>query len=1494
MKGGTCKMSMAGLGSPYWYEWEIGLLECLNMMRDVTVKSVVLQSSDFVSLDDVVVNYNDGSIVNIQVKHTDCNDNFTYSFLSSESESLLQKLSQEWLSKKKSNNIREIRIVTNRKWGPVKSDGKCSFEDFVTKVFPILQKDYDYDGQDLSQELSVKWFKEQLVDLGEQAAEFVRILSFVKEGDLSSVNLEIGKKVAGILGTDRKEPIKRATDSLLAKLEIWSTSRRKCQEIFRNDIYEALCVKSINLPKYELYPEKPIFPSRKSFVQSFMSTIRLCDKKMYFLQGLPGSGKTNFVSYLAQLEDSIVDFRFYTYLPVNKEHPSFSDDEGFYSGDLLWGSILTQLKDKFEKIGKLYECEFPLIYSYLSVTEKREQVLKYLPIYANAIGRTCYVFIDGLDHAARANNARETFLSQLPLPEEIGDNVKIILVGQPVNDKYPKRLLRNKQIEYINLPILEESDIIILLSSHEIDVPGVDISTLAQSIVSVVGNNALNLMFAIYEVKKMSRGYTFDLIMACLQERHLNSQIDRYYEWIVSSVDRCVLLLKIEIIFAFASQKISITHIAEICDVKVEEVVFVLNQMYPLVISEGEEYYTFHNDVRLFFKDNIIRDSNFESLAISIYNMITSYESLGGYKYDILYGLSYELCNKKYLFDLFSPEYIINSIQYGVSITKIIQQFQDLTHVLADLDNLDNIVQISLAASTISQYINCAQYYDKEILFDERYSVEYITESEKYILDYHKEIDVIVYDIYTLLKKGFSSRAKKLFEEYLSKSLLDSFLKFSSDEPNHSFYERSGYVCRYFAPHILKHEDICDKRNYAFFVKGWLEASSKFVDYSETGIQATLTFRSYYPDDFDKYIVDICSEDLEYNAFNFLYESLSEHDVSISSLIELCVKGILSGYNVSNLQKKVLERRDEILTSNDFKYNKDRISCFFKMYFCVSQNSPIQLDIPQLYLEVLEKSHINPKDRGYDVALAQFSLAKREINFYYEYCSTGIKNQVQYIYETVFFSHKYGAGSCNDCNWYEIRHFLLKVLYSYYKKADIPLVSKICNGIKHLFTWENAAYVKELSNLFYIASAKDDFVEIAKHWCGSDGILWDQSYDCIEEISNDIVEILDKFGLHSQSKVIKKMVSFRLFGYVGHKDYSLNSLLDCYKLMPLNEDKLIKYGMELLTISDKADSIGDNRRSWEVAYEVFKTAVELGVPYVNALFEIKNNPNEFYNWREHLLDAYYTQLSNKEWADDEMIALYSIVNAWINVNIESSMTHYDNNTEYLYRYNRRIIEKIQCKELREKLMKLGNCSPTPDHEQDTSALIVEHKVNYKDIIEDISNRGYDYSVEQKIISTFADPHNNQSYLLINVGQAIEISDHIDFISNCVIEYIVKRRKYGYRGDGLIQLIEEYHRYFSYRDWMRLYENIVSSVSALDIDAFYNVNDDIETLCLYYINSVHPNHLEELCSRELDMHWKWLSACGLINQHPYELAIDFSINTLYDFAKYQLGSIELDS
>ena len=45
-------MYNSGIGTPYWFEWEIGILECLNMLQDISIESVILQSTDFQALDD--------------------------------------------------------------------------------------------------------------------------------------------------------------------------------------------------------------------------------------------------------------------------------------------------------------------------------------------------------------------------------------------------------------------------------------------------------------------------------------------------------------------------------------------------------------------------------------------------------------------------------------------------------------------------------------------------------------------------------------------------------------------------------------------------------------------------------------------------------------------------------------------------------------------------------------------------------------------------------------------------------------------------------------------------------------------------------------------------------------------------------------------------------------------------------------------------------------------------------------------------------------------------------------------------------------------------------------------------------------------------------------------------------------------------------------------------------------------------------------------------
>lgn len=1479
-------MHIAGSGTPYWYEWEVGMVECLKMMNDTSIESVILQSVDFQSLDDVIINYCDGSIVNIQVKHSDIGENFTYSTLTDGEKPMLEKWAKEWQQEKNNYSIKEIRVITNRQWGSGASGKKCSFKKFVTEVYPKLQLDYEYKSTIPNETAACEWFKKQISYLGDDAFDFIKTLNFYQEDNLEDIELKIRKLVAEILGTEKKEAVNASTDSLLAKLSTWSTSRRKKREITREDIYNTLCTASANLPNYEIYPEKPIFPSREAFAKLFIERLQSSEKKIFFLQGLPGAGKTNFISYLAQLENSIVDFRFYTYLPVNKEYPSFSDDEGYYTGDLLWRSLLTQLKAYFEKQNMLYELNFPLKYNYLSVTEMREMVLKYLPLYAKTVGHTCYVFIDGLDHAARSRNARNSFLSQLPLPNEIDGDVRIVLVGQPINDKYPHQLIKNDQIEYIDLPTLEEPDIIMLLSNEGIIIPNIDTSSLAKSIISIVGNNALNILFAVYEVKRMPAEYSFDAITECLCERKLNCQIDRYYDWIVSSITDCdALLLKIKMIFAFASQKISAQHIANMCGVNLEDTVISLNKLYPLILCDSDGYFTFHNDVRLFFKETMVSNSNYDTLALSIYNKIIDNDALGKYNYDISFGLILELENKEFLFELFSPEYIIKSIQYKIPVNKLVQQFHTITQLVAESGSLDNIDKISFAASTISQYVNNIQFNQKEDLFYSDRMQSNKTESEKYILSVHEKINVIVNDVYYLLKKGLHDRATKIFDEYLGEITLNEYLCGNQDNSDRDYCEHCGYICRFFATSILEQESDIESADYVAFIKGWLDASSEFVKVED--IKTTFSFKNYCFEFLNDYTLNICKKELVPEAFDCLCEIyMSGSNKPISSLVDLCVNGVLFKRNIDELQKTIFERQSDILTSKEFKYDTDRIRYYIKAYFCMFILTENSNEIPKLYLDILQKNHITPDHRGYIPAISQFDLAQKIFKEFFE-GNIDYDNQVEIIYSTAYFTQRHGSGSCSDCNAYEVRKFLLKVLFSIHSNNENKIeLLKICDSIKGLFVWENAMYINELSQLFYIAGAENDYLEIANHWCGDEGILWDYSYTDVEYIGMDVVYILNQFGKVSEAQVIEKCILFKLFGYVDHKDYSLNGIIECYKYVPLSEEKLLNHGMQLLTISDKASSIGDNRLAGEINNILFETASSLGVMYISALFELKNTPEEFYGWRNCFLDVYFKNMSREELPDSELVALHSIVNAWINCDIESSIEHGYNQTEHLQHYNYKIIEQIKDEDIRNELLSFGNNLPIS--ENNTNDYVIQTVDADDSIINEIRQKGYCIETEQKINAMFSDIYGRHETLLIDIGEIIDVSQNHEFISNCVVEYITKKRKYGYRMAGLIQLIEVYHKYFSSTDWIKLFDNIVSSISTSNMEDFYCINEDIEILCLYYFKATNVNKLSGLCLDMLKTHCEWLTSCGLIKLKTYDLQIDTSIDSLASFANYQLG------
>lgn len=1486
-------MISSGIGTPYWYEWEIGIIECLHMMTDLSIESVTLQSSEFQSLDDVVIKYTDGSITNIQVKHTDVECNMTYSSL--EQDGMLNTWALEWDKEKNYHKINKICIITNRKWGSNSSGGKCSLSDFIKKVLPKLKEDLMFSGENEKEKNAIEWYKNTIKLSCEETNKFIRVLEFKNEEDLSGLESEIKKILIQLFGTDKDEVIRNGIDRLRSRLETWATSRREKPEITREDIYRVLCDPCEDLPKYELYPQKPIFPSRIEFAKSFIMQLMESNKKIAFLQGAPGSGKTNFISYLAQLENTIVDFRYYTYLPVNMESPSFSDDEGFYDGKTLWSSILYQLKKKFEELNVLSELRFPLLYDHLSVTELRLYVLKYLPIYAKKCSKTCYLFIDGMDHAARTSDNRNTFLSQLPRPDEIEEGVKFIFVGQPINDKYPNWLLNKSSVDYYELPLLLNDDIKTIIEKEKIEIDSVDVDTLATSVVRVVGNNTLNVLFAILEIKKMSTSIDFDNIISTLESHGLNGYIDRYYEWIVSAIntDSEVTLLKLEAIFAFSSRKIPVNNLALICETDIVNVECVLHKLYPLIVSDAYGYYVFHNDVRLYFKETVRSNSNLINIIDSISAIILKNTALCEYKYDILFDLSIESQNLNKIFEFYNPDYIIESINYQISINKLVNQFKRVVELMNCNRGLDVIHKLSLVATSISKLIECVRYYEKENQFIEDEMPQRLTLSEKYVLNPSTKIKQITNDIYQLLKSNAFERASKLFDEYLCNNEITELL--SDDETNKNDFDKIGYIYRTFNPDVLFNLPV--EKCYVSFVSGWLEASVNYC--SKSDLQQTFTFKKCKISDLYKYVSDIIrnpklSNDSVICLSEFLCKLLG---VSLHTLTELCYFMILKRIPSESIQAVIYNSLSQMqyidsLESDDFlDYKVHGVLCYFKIYFCLyNYNQTIKWDT--IYEETIKRKHITSDDRGYKPAIALKELSMRLFKIFYDKDSS-YDDLLKVTYDLTFFIQMYGAGSCSDCGAWEVIPYLKSILLQFFiNNPDYPNMTKLCNNLMQVFIGKAAIYVDELAQIYYLSGNKKLYLQIAEHWCGAKGIVWKNEYNDIESICGKIIKLLNKFTEFKFANEIKIREQIKLLGYVGHKDYTINGLLECYKHLPNNERKIMNYGMELLSISDYVNEMGDNRIN--VYDELFDVANELGYEYLDALFELKNTPDDLVYWRQRLLETLYNKIDKLSSDDSQLFLLYKLTNAWINAEVEQHALRYKNvELETLYDYNKKLIKLISNPNLKEKLLANGNCTPTYNN-TDLYQSISNHENKYLYIIDQLDSYGYTSEFENEFSIIINNSDASLYRLIIDVMEHIPDQNKKHFISKYVIPYLHLKNDYGYYSNGQKYIIEHIYLYLDKEEWIELFKDISDRIfkAMNDFDYFYSINEDLEFFTLHYYLQNHLDLIEQLFTEKCNMHFSFISSAGTLEVNHRKLIIDDTINTFSDFVKKQLGNVSL--
>lgn len=1469
-------MYNSGIGTPYWFEWEIGILECLNMLQDLSIESVVLQSTNFQALDDVVINYTDKSILNIQVKHTDVDDNFTYSFLSSSEKSLLNELSLEWKNNKNDYNFRGIQIVTNKKWGTQKTDGKCSMDDFISKVFPRLQDDYNYASADRYEQNAIEWYKKNLeIKLNQQeAACFTKIFSFRKESCLADVEEKIRLKIGEILGTDNSDAIALCLNSLLAKLKIWATSRREKQEITRENVYGALCYTEPDIPSYELCPEKPILPSRQRFAAGFIESIKKNSNHIIFLEGLPGCGKTNFISYLSQMDESIVDFRFYTYLPVNKVDGSYSDDEGYYLGKTLWKSILVQLKKKFEENNLLSVVKFPLIYQFMSPSEMRETVIRFLPEYAKCIGRPCYFFIDGLDHAARSKDARNSFLSQLPRPEEIEDDFYFVLVGQPINEGYPSWMRDNKSITYFNMPALDTDDVVILLKQSGVVESTVDLENLAKSVISIIGNNVLNIMFAILELKKMVLPLSFDSIERELNCRFLNKQIDKYYDWIIGSQEKSLLFYKIEAIMAFASNRINACYIAEMAGCEHDEAVFTLNGLYPIIVCEDDEYFAFHNDVRLYLQNEIIHNSNLKVITESIINRIQQDRKLWKYRYDISFNLLASCKDINEVLNLIDVEYVMDSALYGISFDRILQQFI-LAHQLP-IDNLEDLCMHSSAVSLcLAQYANCIQYYAKEADYFEQQSISKKTKAEKYCLVIEKDLEQIISDISFVAKAGFE-RGHKLFDEYLGGYSIEVLLK---GELKRETLVNAGYIYRCYGADLV--DRITDfSQDYADFIDGWLEAGVRFT--SKEDIRRTFKIRGYHTNSLYKYIYKVAEDKkLDEESYKELLDILLRMSAPIENIIEICTYGLLNSYKCeAGIEYIGNHLNDIVKIDRDYEYEDLRIISLIKANLCLFGRGEEFL-IKKCYKEILNLTHNGESKRGYKPALAQYDIAKHVFEQFYSSDRKDVLSKDD-IFSLIYFADKYGAGSVHDCNGYTVMRFLRKVLVGFSEhNPKAGIIDTICNSVVQCLEWEKTRFIPEFNKLFCISNAHAEFLKVAEYWCGDDGVAWKSEYDEMEDFCKYIIPSLEYFGETKFIEEIREKQKYKMFGYVGRKDYSLNGLLDCYKKLPLNEEKLCSYGMRMFSVSNLANSIGDNRFSSEVDRVLLEDAVQLGYKYCNALFELKNAPKDLVYWRMKVLDSLYCNIELIS-DDSELLALYRLTNSWIKEYIENGREY--NRLETLRSYNYAIISRISSPEIREKLKAKGLYGEA-EHKEFT---VDTGRDSNLEIINLLKEDGYSEKVEGVILTQIEKREIGLHKLIMEVGDIIAQNHMEEYVNRCVVKYILSESKYGYIGSGISDVFERYYELFNDDTWMLLFEDIVTRFAESDYGIIASLWGDFTIFSIYYLSRKDKDKIKVLFDCLCKTHESLSSANGRVKIKEEKLILDENIMSLSDMVDFQLN------
>ncbi len=745
-------MSTPGIGDPYWFEWYVGLKYVIQMLNpDSGIDGVIFQHPNRDTIDDVVVEYMGGTKeICFQVKHeimTSASGNLTFNKLLEKDakrpnhKCLIDAMFSGWKNACDANgcSIKPI-LFTNRKLGPkqtarILNDAEYTaypIGTFFSKLKEEFKEDFANANLSFSDVNLTHQCSEIYTALGcPDISDFVKFIKAldINAGEFGLVELE--QELISALATKfscNNSLAEELFSKLVYALRIWTTSRREDIKVSLEDVYSALGTEEdINESQHRLAPPHPFFESRQSFCKELEQKIRTTDKKVVFISGDPGSGKTSIISYL-QSTTNLFLLRYHTFRPISPEQHFYNIDAGMYSSENLWGTLLIQLRQQLK--GKISQYEIPVNNKLLTVEMMRYHVCRLLGILAKIApedNKRIYVCIDGIDHAARANSDI-SFLSSLPTPEEIPDGVCFVIVGQSLaiyRTQYPI-WLSNDNVLRVEMPKLNASDIVQLICS-KIPKLKADAEGLANFVYQCTDGNNLSTVFAIEEIKMAN---SIDEAMNILRQSGIASDIQQYYNHIWNHMKNVIAHMNLPYIFPesivacpilLMNGRVNVRVLTQALPYNISESDWklILNKLHPLVTpcEVDGEYAVFHNDFRVFLMDVISEyKDRYEEIALKLAEyLLENAEGLITY----VLGIPLLQCaNKTNLIPkYFTPSFIINALAEGVSK----QRLDDYAHLsynaACTARDMEGYINCYLSIKTLYQHTRYYEYYNREYEF---------------------------------------------------------------------------------------------------------------------------------------------------------------------------------------------------------------------------------------------------------------------------------------------------------------------------------------------------------------------------------------------------------------------------------------------------------------------------------------------------------------------------------------------------------------------------------------------------------------------------------------------------------------------------------------------------------------------------------------------------------------------------------------------------------